>query len=241
MRKVLKLLKSFWKRLERKFNFKSRQMSDLVKKWKEAGVSQAHYEFSCGGDSMNETDLIFYDENESVIDGVDFESELEDLIYKRVDFYEASDGHYMGESGKVVIYLDDEDELTFEKESMSEWCEDVTEQILVPLTDEEKAFIDEYVISINDTRWDGAFENYKKDFILNDKLEATLKSIKSKFNTFSHKIFDMIEDGEVHDDSTSYTTDVNEDNTIKYEIVDGVTNIVLSVSVEVYIYKDEEN
>ena len=147
----------------------------------------------------------------------------------------------MGESGKVVIYLDDEDELTFEKESVSEWSEEITEQILVPLTDDEKAFIDEYVISINHTRWDGEFENYKKDFILNDELEATLNSIKSKFDTFSRKIYDMVEDGEINDDSVNYTTDINEDDTIKYEIVGDVTNIVLSVSVEVYIYKDEEN
>ena len=38
-------------------------MEDIIKKWKEAKISYANFEFNCGGDSMNDTDLIFYDDN----------------------------------------------------------------------------------------------------------------------------------------------------------------------------------
>jgi hypothetical protein len=217
-------------------------MESTVEEWKKLGISRAEFNFSCGGDSMNETELHFYDENDNTIEvSSSFESTIDDNVYRGVTFYEASDGHYMGESGVVHITLDEEDEFEYVKEAQSEWCEDRSELIPVPITNEEKEFIDEFVISINKSRWDGDFINYKKDFILNDDKEKLIKSLIEKIENFSEKIYGLIEDGEIHDDSIAYTTDTKEDDTISYEVIGGETNLIISVSVEVYVYSNSDD
>ena len=39
-------------------------MEKLIEEWKEKGVDRAEFEFSCGGDSMNDTSLVFFDKEE---------------------------------------------------------------------------------------------------------------------------------------------------------------------------------
>ena len=79
-------------------------MEKLIEEWKEKGVDRAEFEFSCGSDSMNDTSLVFFDkEDKEVIMSNKSRETLDNDIYKEVEFYVNSDGHYQGEHGTVLV------------------------------------------------------------------------------------------------------------------------------------------
>ena len=85
-----------------------------IAEWKEKKIARAVFEFSCGGDSMNETNLVFKDENDEEVDvSGDLDAHIEGKLWNEVTFYECSDGHYMGEFGEVIIELDEDKTLDF--------------------------------------------------------------------------------------------------------------------------------
>ena len=86
-------------------------MNEIIRIWKECGVHEAEFHSDCGGDSMNETHWVFLDSKGETIDSSSLsvvESQLESDVYDNIQFYEASDGHYLGESGTVNVTLNDE-------------------------------------------------------------------------------------------------------------------------------------
>ena len=96
------------------------EIQEFIKLWKELGVDYVNFEFSCGGDSMNETSITIFDDKGSEIDCADIVTYIDDIIYSEVEFYEASDEHYLGESGIVKIRLnEDEEDLDYSKTSQS--------------------------------------------------------------------------------------------------------------------------
>ena len=113
----------------------------IVEQWLENKINRIEYDFSCGGDSMNDTSIQIFDDKGSEIDCVEIRDYIDDVIYHKVEFYEASDGNYMGEAGNVEIRLsDDEEELEFSKSSQSEWCERVSSDMEVLLDEKEVQF-----------------------------------------------------------------------------------------------------
>jgi hypothetical protein len=173
------------------------QHERIIKLWKENDIERINFEFQCGGDSMNDTTLTIYDTKGKEVENSELEDYFDDEVYRQVNFYEASDGHYMGESGNVHIALN-EDESGFEyiKESESEWCEheDFTEEI--NLTDEEVEFIDKYVSDINgDIQEDTYNINYKVDFVQTDELveveEKLLKKVQDFFENYEPNLDNM--------------------------------------------------
>ena len=214
-----------------------------IKEWKEKNIHHADFNFSCGGDSMNETELSFKDENYNVIEvSAEMETYIDNEVYSNVNFYEASDGHYMGESGNVYIELDEEDEFCFVKSAQSEWSETKTEEILIPISKEEKEFIDEYILSFGQNNWSGEFVNYKKDLILSNEKLNILNGLKEKFDVGSNKIYGILGGCDINDDSLTYTTDKDENDTFTFVVAEnGDVNLVLFVSVEVFEFTDSND
>ena len=96
------------------------EIQEIIKVWKELEVDYVNFEFSCGGDSMNETSIKIYNSKNQEIDSNKIRIYIDDVIYHNVEFYEASDGHYLGESGIVKIRLnEDEEDLDYSKTSQS--------------------------------------------------------------------------------------------------------------------------
>jgi hypothetical protein len=155
---------------------------EIIKLWKELGVDYVNFEFSCGGDSMNDTSIQIYDDKGSEIDCGEIRDYIDDVIYRKVDFYEASDGHYMGEAGNVEIRLSiDGEELEYSKSSQSEWCERITSNLEIELEEKEVQFIKNKVLNINGGEGDCTI-NYKVDCILTDEEEEIVDSIENKIN-----------------------------------------------------------
>lgn len=183
-------------------------MEELIKKWKEYNLDRAEFEFYAGGDSMGDTELYFYDKNNKEVE-VDFASEMEDQIYKNVEFYEVSDGHYQGESGSVIITLleveGEEPYFEFTKDAQCEYTNHYNDAITVKLSEEEYKYLQNYVDEIHA---DYNFEFlYKKDFFLSEHMLVLEKCIEDKIKGIGNEHeFEYNGDGEIMDDN-DYTYD----------------------------------
>lgn len=162
-------------------------ITEAVSEWKKLGIDNANMEFSCGGDSMSDYSFTFYTKNKSAVTGrpenIEVESELLisffDLqIFDDVEFYVNSDGHYIGESGNVVINLnDDEDGFVYDKQSQSEWSESYEETIHIRLSNSEVEFIKNKILNINGGQDGDATFNYKIDCVITDEEEELIETL----------------------------------------------------------------
>ncbi len=201
-----------------------------IEQWKEHNIDHVDFEFSCGGDSMSDTTIFIYDKGNNVVQNSDIENYIEEAIYDEVNFYECSDGHYMGESGTVTITLDedDEEEFSYSKSSEEEWCEHEPFTEKIELTDEEVDFIEKYVDNINGNMSEGDYNiNYKADFVQTDELvvveEVLMKKVQDYFENYETNLSDM---------SDWHTMEVN-DTTLDKEN----KTIDIEMSFEHYVYR----
>jgi hypothetical protein len=162
-------------------------MEQIIKRWKELNLENAVLEFSCGGDSMGDTTWYLKNKEGVDVDDEEIESWLDDEVYKQVEFYVNSDGHYQGEAGTVTVELENDETFTFSKSSQTEWSENVENDIFIELTNDEIDFINKNVSNINGSNDSNLTFNYKSDFIMTDKLEEV-------FNGLSKKIDDAVAD-----------------------------------------------
>jgi len=219
-------------RLERERMLEGRKTIAL-QKWKEHNVDRVEFIFICGGDSMEDTSIEIYDKNENIIEVSEIADYIDEAVYNNVEFYEASDGVYMGEQGTVIITLsDDEDNFDYSKSSEEEWCENTPFTEKFVLTDEEVDFIDKYVSDINGSMAEDDYNvNYKTDFIQTDELveleEKLVEKIKNYFENYNPKLDNM---------SDWHTLQVEGDTLDKEN-----KTIDLEMSFQHYVYKDSEN
>ncbi len=214
------------------------KLEGAIQIWKELGIEKCIMEFSCGGDSMNDYNFKFFDNKDKEVENQELYNYFEDEVFNKVTFYEASDGHYQGEFGKVIIGLDEEDEepnFTYAKQSKSEWSENYTDVIDVKLTEKEINFIKENISAIGGNYDEDTEFVYKKDLFLTDEDEKIIDSI-------GKKVYDVGADFEPDAEGEpeewfSYTTGVNESGEIY--IVDNYLKI--SVSRNVVEVKEEED
>jgi len=207
---------------------------EIVNLWKELNIDHVNFNFSCGGDSMNETDIEIFDKEGELVENQELVNYFDRVVYNRVDFYVNSDGHYMGESGTVEITLnEDEDDFYYSKNAQSEWSEHFTGQAIVTLTDEETAFVSEFVDNINGGG-DGFTINYKKDFIVTDSQEKLVAELEEKINKVAYDFEPENAQGEASDWITYTTNEDNEELTLEGN------ELTLSVSREYYVYTESE-
>ena len=191
---------------------------EMIDKWKELNIKSCSMEFSCGGDSMNDYTFTFYTNDNKEVDGEELTDYFETEVFNEVEFYEVSDGHYIGESGVVEITLEEDSQephFSYYKDASSEWSERFFGQMNVPLTDTELSFIKEKVLNMNGGDWGEPNINYKVDCIVTDEEEKMM-------NDLIQKICDESEDFDI-DDATGepeegYRWTTNEDeNEIEFE------------------------
>lgn len=201
--------------------------------WKELRVSHANFEFSCGGDSMNDTNLIIYSEDGSEITCGEIADYIDNEIYNVVEFYVNSDGHYMGEAGNVHIVLsEDGEEFEYSKSSRSEWSETITSPLEVELDEKTIQFIKEKVLNINGEEGSGTI-NYKIDCILTDEEEEIGNKLVENINIACRDF--SPEDYEINDTWFRFTTnDVNDIISIEGNILS------VEITQQYYEYRDEQ-
>jgi hypothetical protein len=160
------------------------QTNEAIALWKELGITTADMEFSCGGDSMNDYHFTFYNSENQEVQSGELESFFDDDVFKRVEFYVNSDGHYIGESGNVSIELNEDEEnpdFVYNKNAQAEWSESFTDEVGVELTEKEVEFVRSKVLNLVGSQ-DGDAINYKGDCILNNEEEQISDTISQKIS-----------------------------------------------------------
>lgn len=183
-----------------------------IKRWKKLGVESCEMDFSCGGDSMNDYSFKLLDKKGKEIKDKELEDYFENAVWNKVQFYEASDGHYIGESGTVEITLDEDDEeqyFSYYKNARSEWSETVVNIIGIELTPEMIDFINKNVSNINGNQDDNFVMNYKRDFILTDADVAIQEAIENLVYDAAESYVPELDEGDRLEDWFTYTTNLN--------------------------------
>ena len=192
---------------------------EAVSEWKKLGIESANMDFSCGGDSMSDYSFVFYTKNTTPGGTENIEVESEELvlffdrqIFDDVEFYVNSDGHYIGESGVVVITLnDEEDGFVYDKQSQSEWSESYEETIHIKLSKEEIEFVKNKILNINGGTDGDATFNYKLDCIITDEDEEIIEKLGERLSTECDEYEFQEADGEQEDWFTWSTNQEVED------------------------------
>ncbi len=211
------------------------QTNDAIKLWKELNIDRCEMEFSCGGDSMNETDYTLYDKDEKIVDSPELNDYFDHEVYNEVEFYEVSDGQYMGEFGKVVITLEedgeDEEYFSYDKQALSEWEDTFFTDVNIKLSEKEKELLVTKVENINGGGWDNELNvNYKDDCVLTDEEEELL-------NNLLEKVRDEAENAEIEGEGEE--TD-GENRTFESEIDIEDDTLVVSVGGRFYFTRDSD-
>lgn len=207
---------------------------NIIKIWKEKNIDHVNFNFSCGGDSMNDTSIEIFDKEGKLVQDSEVEDYFNDQTYNNVEFYENSDGHYQGEFGVVTITLnDEEDDFEYSKSSSSEWSESSVNEAEIELTDEEAKFVADYVLNINGGE-DDIQTNYKKDFILTNEQEETLKGLEEKISEFAQDYTPNDIEGEMNEWHTYTTNEEGEE----LKLVDNMLTLSITKSFDVVIKED---
>lgn len=189
--------------------------ASIIKIWKKKGVDKVEMTFDCGGDSMGETDFTVFLKDGSTESEGELIEYFEDSVYQNVNFYEASDGHYEGEQGTVVItYDEDEDALSYDKNAQSRWNESDSEDVWVKLTPKEAAYLRENVLNINADNENEMSFNYKREFVMTDSLEAIEEKLGQKIERVIAEAHSDLEIESLNE-WYSYTTSSEGDLTIE--------------------------
>lgn len=200
-------------------------MLDRIKElWEKYKIANIHFEFSCGGDSMNNTELII---NTALdIPVKEYEELVEyfvEQVYDNIEFYVNSDGNYLGEFGEVIIEQDEDGEFTYVKDAKCEYNERIESVLTVELTEEEIQFTKNYVESINGSSDTVTTVTYSRDFILTDRREQVEKDILDKI------------DSAIENFEPKWTGDPQEDYDFKVVFSD---NMLIELNNYEYIYEE---
>lgn len=202
--------------------------------WNNNGIVRAEMEFYCGGDEMGDYSFVYFNADDEIVECCDLDDFFDKAVFDRVDFYVNSDGHYMGESGTVHIELNtDEEEIyfTYSKSAQSEWQETITNTLTIHLTDEQIAYLKEYVRSFNGGSDENVNFNYSKDFIMTDEHERIEKEIAT------------ILDETTNDYEPETDNELNEWYNYQNEepMFNEHNELLVEMNNEVYVYTDSED
>jgi hypothetical protein len=191
-------------------------ITKAVSEWKRLGIDNANMNFSCGGDSMGDYSFEFYTSEKVEVKSGELFSFFETEIYEAVEFYENSDGQYIGESGNVVITLnDEEDGFVYDKQSQSEWSESYEETIHIKLSKEEIEFVKNKILNINGGQDGGATFNYKVDCIITDEDEEIIEVLGNRLETDCEEYEFQDVEGE-EEDWFTWSTNQEVDDVIQF-------------------------
>lgn len=147
--------------------------NEAVALWKENGIERCEMQFYCGGDEMGDYSFDYYNADDELVECSELDKFFNEEVFKNIDFYVNSDGHYIGESGTVHITIDDlEDEdidFDYVKSAQSEWNESITNTLEVKLNEEQINYLKEFVSGIVGGSDEFTDFNYSKDFVMTDE------------------------------------------------------------------------
>lgn len=137
-------------------------------------VDKIVWNYQAGGDSINDYSSNFYLNNEEVtVEDID----VSDYVLDIIDIAEASDGHYLGEFGNVIITLED-DELQVVKDYQTEWSVSEDEVMYVSVSEKQIEVLKK-IKSFTLSVYEHSLEeiNFTEDLYITDEMRTAIDNI----------------------------------------------------------------
>lgn len=137
-------------------------------------VDKIVWNYQAGGDSLNDYSSNFYLNNEEVtVEDID----VSDYVLDIIDIAEASDGHYLGEFGNVIITLED-DELQVVKDYQTEWSVSEDEVMYVSVSEKQIEVLKK-IKSFTLSVYEHSLEeiNFTEDLYITDEMRTAIDNI----------------------------------------------------------------
>jgi hypothetical protein len=150
------------------------EVSQIKELFTSGKVDKIVWNYQAGGDSINDYSNTFYLNGEEVTtEGID----VSDYVLDVVDIAEASDGHYLGEFGNVIITLEG-DELHVIKDYQTEWNVSEDEVMYVSLN-EEQIEVFKKIKSFTVSTYEQVLDEieFKEDIYITSKIETTITDV----------------------------------------------------------------
>ena len=102
-------------------------MKEIIKLWKDLGITEASATYNCGGDAFGDADWSLKGKDGEEIENDELVNLLYDEMFVKLTFFEVSDGYYIGEWGSINVALETDDEegeiLSWSKEANYDYSE----------------------------------------------------------------------------------------------------------------------
>ena len=137
-------------------------------------VDKIVWNYQAGGDSINDYSNNFYLNDEEVtIEDID----VSDYVLDKVDIADASDGHYLGEFGNVIITLED-DELQVVKDYQTEWSVSEDEVMYISVSEKQIEVLKK-IKSFTLSVYEHSLEeiNFIEDLYITDEMRTAIDNI----------------------------------------------------------------
>ena len=200
------------------------EVSQIKELFTSGKVDKIVWNYQAGGDSINDYSNHFYLNDEEVtIEGID----VSDYVLDIIDIADASDGHYLGEFGNVIITLQD-DELQVVKDYQTEWNVSEDEVMYISVSEKQIEVLKK-IKSFTLLVYEHSLEDidFTEDLYITDEMRTAIDNIVENaidkaddfLNSLTHDIDDYrtitMEDG-LEDDDLRFTLHYS-----KIEIRDG--------------------
>lgn len=150
------------------------EVSQIKELFTSGKVDKIVWNYQAGGDSINDYSSNFYLNDEEVtIEDID----VSDYVLDKVDIADASDGHYLGEFGNVIITLED-DELQVVKDYQTEWSVSEDEVMYVSVSEKQIEVLKK-IKSFTLSVYEHSLEeiNFIEDLYITDEMRTAIDNI----------------------------------------------------------------
>jgi hypothetical protein len=158
------------------------EVSQIKELFTSGKVDKIVWNYQAGGDSINDYSNNFYLNDEEVtIEGID----VSDYVLDKVDIADASDGHYLGEFGNVIITLED-DELQVVKDYQTEWSVSEDEVMYISVSEKQIEILKK-IKSFTLSVYEHSLEDidFTEDLYITDEMNTAIDNIVENINNIT--------------------------------------------------------
>ena len=178
-------------------------------------VDKIVWNYQAGGDSINDYSNNFYLNDEEVtIEDID----VSDYVLDKVDIADASDGHYLGEFGNVIITLED-DELQVVKDYQTEWSVSEDEVMYVSVSEKQIEVLKK-IKSFTILVYEHSLEDidFTEDLYITDEMRTAIDNIVENAIDKADDFLNSLPTNDIDDYKTITMEDGLEDDNLRFTL-----------------------
>jgi hypothetical protein len=191
------------------------EVSQIKELFTSGKVDKIVWNYQAGGDSINDYSSNFYlKEEEVTIEDID----VSDYVLDKVDIADASDGHYLGEFGNVIITLED-DELQVVKDYQTEWSVSEDEVMYVSVSEKQIEVLKK-IKSFTILVYEHSLEDidFTEDLYITDEMRTAIDNIVENAIDKADDFLNSLPTNDIDDYKTITMEDGLEDDNLRFTL-----------------------